>query len=230
MKIVVVGGSHGIGLATVEAALAAGLDVVAFSRHATAVTIKNPKLAMVDGDVLDKTILRSVIKDCDAVICALGLSTVAAIGPPLARRNYLLSEGTKNIISLMQETKTKRLLCVTAIGTGDSASSCTPLARLGFRLGLRWLFKEKDRQEDMIKTSQLNWTIIRPTALTNGKQHQKTDDGKGRYGVLSHISRADVAREMVALLQDKTSYKQAMILSYPPRFGDSIRWAKDYLG
>jgi putative NADH-flavin reductase len=229
MKIIVIGASKGIGLATVESLLHAGHDVTAFSRHASDMKIKNKRLKLIDGNVLDKRILEQAIKGQDAVICTLGLPTRYAIGPPFALRSYVLSEGTENIIVTMERLHTKRLLCVTAIGSGDSAKSCTAIALHGLRIGLRWLFKEKDNQDALIRSSSLDWTIIQPTALTNSDTHRQKDNGKGTYGILSHISRMDVAKEMTKIVGDRSTYKKAIILSYQPRFGDTVRWVKGYL-
>ncbi len=229
MKITVIGGSRGLGFETTKTLLATGHDVTVFSRHAASMAFSHHRLIKIDGDVNDTTNLVPALAHRDAVICVLGLPTVQAIGPPLAGRNTTLSRGTANIITVMQRQNVKRLLCVTAIGTGDSAASCSVVARLGLRLGLRWLFKEKDRQEQLIRASRLQWTIIRPTALTNGKQHQRLDDSKGTFGMFSHISRTDAAGEMVRIIADNSTDKAAVILSYPPRLGDSLRFIKDYL-
>ncbi|MDB5183582.1 MAG: hypothetical protein JWO07_263 [Candidatus Saccharibacteria bacterium] len=228
MKIIVVGGSRGIGLQVVITALDAGHEVTIFSRRPDVAGLKNPKVSYVSGSVLDEKSLSSAIKGHDVVICALGLSSRQAIGPPLSGRSKVLSRGTQNIIAAMHTDHVRRLLCVTAIATGDSKKQCTWLARVGLTLGLRWLFIEKNHQELLIQKSGLDWTIFRPTALTNGHHHGELAPQNRRFGMLSHISRADVARAMIDSIHDGRSYKKALILSYEPRFGDSVRWLAGY--
>jgi NAD(P)-dependent dehydrogenase (short-subunit alcohol dehydrogenase family) len=50
VKVLIIGASKGIGLATTKAALAAGYDVRAFARSAAAMTLSDPRLEKVQGD------------------------------------------------------------------------------------------------------------------------------------------------------------------------------------
>jgi putative NADH-flavin reductase len=229
VKVLVVGASRGLGRETVKAALAAGHEVTAFARHPEVLNLKHGNLRLRTGNVLDISSVKQAVEGQDVVICALGLPTRRAIGPPLAKRSYVLSKGVANIVAAMTASRVKRLICVTAIGTGDSIELCTPLTKLVLRHGLRWLFKEKDRQEELIKATNLDWTLIRPTALTNGKA-KGAKIGEVRSGLLTQVSRADVAAGMIKMIGDKNSYQKALVISYPPRLGDSVRWVFGYFG
>jgi uncharacterized protein YbjT (DUF2867 family) len=65
------------------------------------------------------------------------------------------------------------------------------------------VYADKDLQERIIRRSRLDWTIVRPTILTNGPR-------TGTYRVLvdppdwtsGFISRADVADFLVAQIDD----------------------------
>lgn len=230
MKIIVVGGSRGIGRQTVAEALRLGHEVTVFARRPEAIDMQHDNLRLQAGDVLDVSSVELALKGHDAVVCTLGLPTLKAIGPPLTKRSYVLSKGIEHILAAMAKTGTKRLLCVTAIGTGDSARQCTPVARLILRGGLRWLYKEKDRQEDLIKSSHTDWTIVRPTALTKGRKRQTVMSERVRSGILTHISRADVAAFMMNEISHPDSYRKAVAISYPPRLGDTLRWVAGYFG
>lgn len=226
MNIVIIGGSHGIGKATAQNALAAGHSVTVFSPNPQTIGINHQRLSLLAGDALNEKDIQAAIKNQDAIICTLGLPTRMAIGPPFGKKSLVLSKGTENILN---NTKPgQRFLCVTAIGTGDSQQQCGVFARLVLRLGLRWLFKEKDKQEVLIRGSNCNWTIIRPTALTNGQAIGAVVDNNQKIGLLTHVSRADVADVMVSSLKDPKTYRQALTIMYPPRFGDSLRWLADY--
>jgi putative NADH-flavin reductase len=231
MKIVVVGGSRGIGKQIVLAALHSGHEVTVFARRPEQLDVKHPHLHLQAGNVLDEASVRQAVAGQEVVICTLGLPTLQAIGLPFTKRSYVLSKGTENILHAMKQIGTKRLLCVTAIGTGNSVRECTLVARIAFRYGLHWLFKQKDRQEQLIQASSgIDWTIIRPTALTNGRTRGALVGKDLRSGILTHISRADVAAIMLELIGQKTSFHEALSLSYPRRFGDSVRWVAGYFG
>jgi uncharacterized protein YbjT (DUF2867 family) len=230
MKILVIGASKGIGRQTVIAALANGHSVTAFARRPESLKMKHPKLNLQAGNVLDASSVEAAIEGQDVVICVLGLPTLQAIGPPFGKRSLVLSNGTSNILSAMKTRPAQRFICVTAIGTGDSVKQCTPLTRLVLRRGLKWLFKEKDRQEQLIRSSTTNWTIIRPTALTNGPQKGVVVTENVRVGILTQISRADVATMMLKIIDQPKTFKKALVISYPPRIGDSVRWIVGYFG
>jgi uncharacterized protein YbjT (DUF2867 family) len=230
MNILIIGASKGIGRQTVIAALAKGFSVTAFSRHPESLAISHPQLRLLAGDVHSSSDVAAAVQDHDVIVCALGLPTRQAIGPPFARRSYVLTEGTKHIMAAMDTGPAKRFICVTAIGTAESAQQCTPFARLALRTGLRWLFKEKDRQEDLIRRSKTDWTIIRPTALTNGRSRGAVITASVHSGILTHISRADVAEVILDVINKPETYRTAMAISYSPRLGDTIRWTLVYFG
>ena len=69
----------------------------------------------------------------------------------------------------MKKAGVKRLVCVTGIGAGDSKGHGGFLYDsifLPFLLGT--IYADKDRQELVIKASDVDWTIVRPGFLTNG--------------------------------------------------------------
>jgi putative NADH-flavin reductase len=229
-NMLVIGGSRGIGKEAVKLALEAGYMVTAFARNTEILDIKNANLRLVDGDVLDLSSLEKVVKDQDVVICSLGLPTLRAIGPPLTNRSYILSTGTSNVIKAMEKHGVKRFLCVTAIGTSESIDQCSWLTKIALRHILRWLFNEKDIQEKLISVSGLDWTIIRPTALTNAKPKGAVIDNNIHCGLLTQIPRVDVASLMIAMITDTATFNKALILSLPPKLGDSLRWVVGYFG
>jgi uncharacterized protein YbjT (DUF2867 family) len=90
------------------------------------------------------------------------------------------------------------LICVTGFGAGDSRGRGGLLYNAVLCLILGRIYADKDAQEWIIRQSRLDWTIVRPTILTDG---QRT----GAYRVLvdardwraGFISRADVADFLV---------------------------------
>jgi uncharacterized protein YbjT (DUF2867 family) len=224
MNFLVVGASRGVGRATVIHALTAGHTVTAVARHADAIGVSSPNLITVSGDATDPAVLDRVIPGQDAVIITLGLSIRKAIGPPFAPRSYVLTKATESIVQLMQTRGVNRLICVTAISLGDSVSQCTPLTSITLKAGLHWQFQEKARQEQRVRASSLNWTIIRPTTLTNGPLLPTTSAPKRPIRLLSHVSRASVASVITAQATDSALSRTAMTVTFEPAIGDSLRW------
>jgi putative NADH-flavin reductase len=80
---------------------------------------------------------------------------------------------------------------------------------------LRDIFADKRVAEELIKRSDLEWTIVHPTGLTNGPR-------TGRYRSGEHlpmhgfptISRADTAHFILTQVQDGTLARKVVIVSY----------------
>ena len=113
---------------------------------------------MVEGDARDPAALTRAIADCDAVISSLGT--------PMSpfREVTLLSTATRALVGVMAQQNIHRLICITGLGAGDSRGHGGFLFdRLFLPLMLRKVYEDKDRQEDAIRASALDWTIVRPT-------------------------------------------------------------------
>ncbi|HEY1865446.1 MAG TPA: SDR family oxidoreductase [Candidatus Acidoferrales bacterium] len=134
-----------------------------------------------------------------------------------ARKQTILSDGTKNIVTAMEKLGIKRFICESSLGVGDSKG------RLGLLytyvlipLFLRGLFADKEVQERIIRDSALDWVIVRPAALTNGPRKGRYVDGEnaGHWFFTRNISRGDVAEFMLKQLTDKDYLHKTPGVSY----------------
>ena len=81
---------------------------------------------------------------------------------------------------------------------------------------LRYVYADHEIQEAHIKESQLDWTIVRPANLTNGKHTGSYWHGCATPGkpIALRISRADVADFMLKQLANDTYLHKAASVSY----------------
>ena len=115
--VLIIGASKGIGLETLRQALASGHSVRALARTARGIPVNHIDLRKIDGDALDFVAVRRALAGADVVIQSIGLS----IGPELILNPVrLFSEATRILVAAMQEAATRRLICVTGFGAGDS--------------------------------------------------------------------------------------------------------------
>lgn len=198
MNLVIFGASGGTGRALVEQALDRGHTVTAFVRKASRMRIKHGRLRLAIGDVLDYAAVEAAVAGQDAVLSALGHKRWLI-------KTSILSRGTGNIVAAMTKCSVRRFVCETSLGVGDSRG------RLGILytfflipLLLYFYFQDKELQEKCIMESSLDWIIVRPAALTNGKQTGGVREGKdiGSLFFTHRISRADVASFMLSELKD----------------------------
>ena len=107
-----------------------------------------------------------------------------------------------------------RLVAITGIGAGESAGHGGFLFdNLIFPLLLRKVYADKNRQESIIKNSELDWTIVRPSILNNkagGKPVSALSSLENFHG--GSISREDVATIILdQLATDRWLHKTPII-------------------
>lgn len=208
MNILIVGATRGIGRQFLEQALMSGHTVTALVRNPQRLAIQHERLRVVKGDILDSDSVALAMAGQGVVCCTIG---VKAPWPGLT----VFSEGTKNLLQAMQKTGVKRLVCVTGIGAGDSKGHGGFLYdRIFTPLLLKPVYADKDRQESLIKASDLDWTIVRPGFLTNGpltKNYRMLTDMTGVTA--GWISRADVAHFILKELESNQYLRQTPLLT-----------------
>ncbi|HEY6279397.1 MAG TPA: NAD(P)H-binding protein [Streptosporangiaceae bacterium] len=207
MKLAILGATGGIGGHLLDWALTAGHDVQALARTPAALR-PAPGLRVVHGDALDPDPVSEVIAGTDAVLSALGPRGAAAPG--------LLAAAAANTVRGMAETGTRRLICVSAAGAYVAADpDMNWLVKLVLPRVFAAQFADVRRMEDEIRTSGLDWTLVRASRLVSGPL-------TGRYRVAPgypppggrKIARADVAHFIAATLTGDAWLASAPALAY----------------
>ena len=209
MRVLVLGATGGAGRLIVGEAREKGHAVVALVRsQANAVGLAGAEL--VEGDARDEGALTRAIAGCDAVISSLG----TAISP--FREVTLLSTATRALVAVMARQNVRRLVCITGMGAGDSRGHGGFFYDWLFQpLLLRKVYEDKDRQEDVIRASALDWIIVRPTLLNDEPARggvRALTDLSGVHG--GKIARADVADFVVQQLPADTWLRKAPLITW----------------
>jgi uncharacterized protein YbjT (DUF2867 family) len=198
MKLLVIGATGGTGRELVRQALERGHEVTAFVRNPRRLRIAHERLTIARGNVLDCASVEAAVRGQDAVLCALGHK----------RWFYpttIQSEGTRHVIRAMEANKVRRLVCETALGIADrwGRGGLYYTLFVGVFI-LPFYFIDKVRQERVIRASALDWVIVRPGMLTNGRKRGVRRHGPevGSWVMTVRISRADVADFMLDQLTD----------------------------
>lgn len=207
MELVVFGSTGGTGRQLVEQALERGHTVTAFARDPSKLDIEHANLKAVRGDVLDLASVERAVRGQEAVLCSIGAG----------RKGRIRSEGTRNIIRAMENAGVRRLICQSTIGAGDSRGTFSFFWKyIMFGIILQDVLADHESQENYVKRSRLDWTIVRAGALVDGDR-----TGMYRHGfstsdkeIKLKISRADVADFMLKQLVDDTYVHHTPGLSY----------------
>jgi len=117
----------------------------------------------------------------------------------MLRGTRLFSAATRILVDAMRERGVRRLVAVTGIGAGDGRGHGGFLYdTIAFPLILKRIYDDKDVQEQIIRASGLEWTIVRPGILRDGRATGQaralTDPKDWRAG---SVTRADVAAFLV---------------------------------
>lgn len=183
MKIVVFGATGGTGAQVVTQALDAGHKVTAVARREGALAVRE-RLRAVVGSLADAAVVEDAVQEQDAVISALGSD----------RRGVttVCTDAIRSVLAAMHEHGVNRLTVVSAYGAAETHNR-------SLYSTLLWAMKansmrDKETMETLVRGSGLSWTIVRPTALTNGPRTGSYRTGTDLpVGLRSRIARADVA-------------------------------------
>ena len=173
MNVLVIASSRRVRRQLAQQAQAEGHQVTSLEKKVSRFRWRRPSYSVVPGDVSHESSLGPALAGQDAVLCWLQ--------PPSRKSNSYLWEGTANLIRMMQRHSVRRLICISACGAGDSRGHC------GFfydhviqPLFLKPVFEDRDRQEELIRSTDLDWIIVRPARLTTGHS-------RGEYMVLTDL-------------------------------------------
>ncbi len=200
MNLAVFGATGGIGKEIVSQALAAGHTVTVLVRDPARLSVKHDKLYLVIGDVLNPDKVEEALAGSEAVCCSLGHT---ANNP-----DNVVSEGTRNIIDCMKKQDIRRLVVVSALGVGDSQEQVSLTFKMMMKTVLRKAYEDKERQEQFVRESELDWVIVRPGGLTNGAATGEYQFGLDPTITGGQVSRADVAAFVLQQLTDDTFLHQ----------------------
>ncbi|CAG8590062.1 4144_t:CDS:2, partial [Ambispora leptoticha] len=190
--ILVLGATSRLGVCVVDQALEASYHVTVLVREDRNLPFKkhhlrNPNFVVCVGSVLDRSNLDKVVEGKDAIINCLGpRNTWFGDTTISSRAQPIINESMKSL-------GVKRIIVVTSQGCGDSIRYVRPIQHFFVRLFVGKVIDDKQMQEFLILENKedLDWTIIRPGRLVDGKLTK-------RYRINEHltftkINRADVA-------------------------------------
>ncbi len=203
MKVLVLGANGATGSLVVARAIAEGHEVTVLVRHNSLTS--RPGVNVILGDALKAAdVLRAMDKQ-DAVIECIGGNA-----PWMNQR--LERDAMQNIVTAMKESKTRRLLVVSAMGVADSARNSPWWYQLFVvPTFLRGIIADKKAMEKIVRESNLDWIIARPPILTHTAAIGNVKVLEGRQ--TGHvITRADLAVWLVAQLERETYLQQAVVV------------------
>lgn len=212
MNVVIFGATGIVGKAILKEALQKGHNVTALTRKASKITVADSKLRVVEGDVTDRSVLRKVLKGQDAVIQTLGIG-----GKGDGKPTTFVSRTNCIIMEEMEGMNIRRLIAISVIGAGDSYHFLPWIyKKCILPVFQKWfipIIEDKNRMENDILKTHLDWTVIRCTTVQDkpAKGHvNATTVGKN---VKFTITAADLATFFIEQLDSKQFLKKMPTVS-----------------
>ena len=209
-KTILILGAHGqiAQLAEQEFIEQSEYQLKLFLRSASRMEINYPKReTLIEGDSTNLAEVKAAMKGVDAVYANLGGDSIV--------------EQAKVVVEAMQATGVKRLVWISSLGIYDEVPG---------KFGI-WLkgqigeyLKRYREAADIIEASDLDYTIIRPAALTDKDEidfeiTQKNEPFKG-----TEVSRKSIAHVVVEVIKNYTEVKKSIGVNKPGTDGDKPAW------
>ncbi len=213
MNVLVIGATGQVGRKTVEALLKEGHSVTSFGRSTGKLDPSLHGQTIRQGDVMNINDVDEAMPGHDIVVLTFG-------APPttenILHKPDLCEAGTRNVVKAMTEHGIPRLVCMTAIGAGDSEGHGQFMFRNIIEpLLLGRIMQDRTAQEEVVKASDLpEWVIVRPTELSDGPSNAvRVIEDVSAGPEPKTISRTDVGKFLARVATDTHWDGQAILIT-----------------
>ena len=185
MNLLVLGATGRTGSLVVEQALAAGHTVTALVRSPQKLNMTNPNLRVITGEATDTPAVARALEGGDAVISTLGGG------------GSLITDSTAALVAAARQTGVKRVVVLSSwFVERDRLGAVT---RLLTGVGMGGVIKDKSAGEQLLRHSDLDWTIVYASLLSDGPATGSAAvlPEQANRSMSQRISRADVAAWMI---------------------------------
>jgi putative NADH-flavin reductase len=208
MRLALFGATGRAGGAILRESRAAGHDVQALVRAPGPAGRDGPHVTVVAGDARDPTATGRVVDGADAVVSAIG-----GTGPG---NLAVLRDGTAAILRAMQVAGVRRLIVIQGFHLpfpGDPGNLGAAAMRVMLRLWNRRLSADTYQMAEVLRESDLDWTLIRMPRLTAGLPGAGYRTGQLALGPWSAVTTGQVAHFTLICLDTGGFVRQAPMIA-----------------
>ena len=209
MKIAILGASGKTGGHAMQIALAAGHEVRVLARTPAKIRENDALLTIIKGDATNTAACAELVTGCTAVI--------GTLGPPNLKATTIRQDAAKAVTAAMKQQNVKRIVCLSALGVGDSMPQMRKTSWLAANVFVRFFLQttyiDALAAEEVLRASGLDYVLCRPPGLTD-----KSATGRIEEVPLDkklprlRCTRADVAAWMVKAAAEGAFDRQAVTI------------------
>ena len=207
MNVLIFGATGGIGKWAVKHAKEKGYQVTVYVRSAA--KIKDADVRVVEGEISDYNRVRAALNGQDAVIWCVGI--------PLKRKYEKMAslEGHQVLLRAMKDAGVKRLIdwgTPSVPFEKDKKGWMTAVPSVLAELFLTQAKKEMVAVGDLLKTSDLDWTMVRFMAPKDTPYTGKVKVSFGETKLSFNISREDIGAFMAEQVESRQYIRSMPII------------------
>ena len=215
MEVLLIGANKGLGYQVLKELLSKKITVNCLIRRKGLINFESKYLNIFYGDATNLSDLKKSIGNSECIISTINVQR-KNIFPwsRLTNSKTTISDFAKNSI-IASEDKINRIITISAWGVGESMEKIPKLFKFLIKFSnLKYPYIDHDIHEKVIENSNLNWTIIRPTALTNETKYHDIEEFKGKRKINKvTIGRKSLAKYVVKIIDDKYFYRKKITVS-----------------
>jgi putative NADH-flavin reductase len=213
MHVAIFGANGRTGTLLTERCLAAGHEVSALVREPSKFALRE-RVRIVQGSVFDPAAVGETTLGTEAVFSALGAHS------PFKKED-VLERAVPVIVAEMERSGPRRLIALGSAGALTTSLDKQPAWRrwvvqtIVYNVFLKYPVESQIAQYKTLSGSGLDWTMVMPPTLTDGKGRGKYRiDGEALPRNGAQIAREDVADFMVAQLGSSEWVRKGVYLSW----------------
>ena len=117
----------------------------------------------------------------------------------------------KPIMRVIGSDHSKRFVYLSAFGVGTDLKKHAFLFRTVLRLSsLGRSYEDHNQAEGVVRSSNTNWTIVRPPGLTDKEDVVPLVDARGKWTSFMTVTKKSLARYLVATLENNNIDRQTL--------------------
>lgn len=210
MKIAILGSTGFVGKELIRKAIARGYEIKTLARYPEKLSELSDKIDIIQGSVFESSSLKSVIEGTEAVLSTVGPPP----GKPCNPEQY--KEAMRNIVATMEKLGIKRYIHIGGAVHHGGENEIWDFKRKCLRFFLNLMSKPillaKESEWDVLKSSDLEWTLIRPPRIASGRISAKLlADEKNLYSL--SVSVEDLSDFILDQIQSREWIKKAPLVS-----------------
>lgn len=210
MKIAILGSTGFVGGILINKAIKQGYQVKTLARRPEKLQAIRDKVEIIEGSIFDSQVVEKAIQGTEAV-----LSTV---GPPPGKQcdPGLYQKAMKDLVSIMEKNGIKRYIHIGGAvhlgGTDEIWSVKRRFLKIFLNLVSKNILIAKQLEWEVLKASDLDWTLIRPPRISKGMASGKISADDNKLETLS-INVDDLADFMLAQISSQEWIRTAPLVS-----------------